>query len=158
MAKTEVTETTTKGGISVLGLLVLSLMAVAGGVGFGMIVPGLMKPDKAEVEEGKVADAAPASDASISPLDPITTNLAKPATIWIRLETMLVVEKDLGGNAEALKKQMSEDMLGYLRTLTLDQISGPSGFQHLREDLSDRVRVRSQGRVSGVIITSMILE
>jgi flagellar FliL protein len=42
--------------------------------------------------------------------------------------------------------------------LSIDQIEGPSGFQHLREDLNDRVRVRSEGKVLELIIQSLILE
>ena len=34
----------------------------------------------------------------------------------------------------------------------------PSGFQHLREDLNDRVRVRSGGKVRDLVIQSMIIE
>lgn len=148
----------TSGGISVLGLLMLSIMAAGSGVLFGSMVPGLVeqKPVKESLAAKEVA-GVPAG-ASLEPLGPITTNLAQPATTWIRLEVILVVEKDLGSDAEIIKKEISEDLLGYLRTLSIDQISGASGFQHLKEDLNDRVRVRSGGKASGVLVTSMILE
>ena len=40
----------------------------------------------------------------------------------------------------------------------LAQIQGASGFQHLREDLNDRVRVRSGGKVRDLVIQSLIIE
>ena len=88
----------------------------------------------------------------------ITANLAQPKTTWIRLEASLVVKQDLGPEADVLASKMAEDIVGFLRTVTMEQIAGPSGFQHLREDLNDRVRVRSEGKVSELIIQSLILE
>jgi flagellar FliL protein len=146
------------GGLSVLGLLLLSLIAVGSGLGFGMIVPGLMEPKTKAQPEKNAAAQAHGPGAQLLPLTPITTNLAQPSTTWLRLESMLVAETDLGLDGPAMVKRLSEDILGYLRTVSLDQIAGPSGFQHLREDLNDRVRIRSAGKISGIVITSLILE
>ena len=57
-----------------------------------------------------------------------------------------------------LVAQITEDIIAFLRTVTLVQIQGASGFQHLREDLSDRVRVRSGGKIRDLVIQSMIIE
>ena len=57
-----------------------------------------------------------------------------------------------------LVAQIAEDIIAFLRTVTLVQIQGASGFQHLREDLNDRVRVRSGGKVRDLVIQSMIIE
>ena len=147
------------GGLSVLGLLIISVIAVGSGAFFGTLVPGLVeqKATKQNPEMPHGAVDIPAG-ASLEPLGPITTNLANPSTTWIRLETMLVVEKGLGQNAEIIKKAIAEDILGYLRSVRLDQLAGASGFQHLKEDISDRVRIRSEGKASGIIVTTMILE
>jgi flagellar FliL protein len=48
--------------------------------------------------------------------------------------------------------------MAFLRTVPLAQIEGANGFQHLREDLNDRVRARSGGNVRELIIQSMIVE
>jgi flagellar protein FliL len=146
------------GGLSVIGLILLSLIAVGSGAGFGMILPGLMEKEKKPVAEPSKAAQAHGPGAQLVPLTPITTNLAHPSATWVRLESMLVAREDMGPDGSVLVKRMSEDILGYLRTVSLDQIAGPSGFQHLREDLNDRVRIRSQGKVSGLVITSLILE
>jgi flagellar FliL protein len=146
------------GGLSVLGLLLLSLIAVGSGVGFGMIAPGLMQPKTKAQAEKSAAAQAHGPEAQLLPMTPITTNLAQHSATWLRLESMLIAEQDLGLDGPVMVKRLSEDILGYLRTVSLDQIAGPSGFQHLREDLNDRVRIRSEGKVSGIVITSLILE
>ena len=53
---------------------------------------------------------------------------------------------------------ISEDILAYLRTVTLSQIEGPSGMQHLREDLVERARIRSEGRVKELVIQTLVVQ
>jgi flagellar FliL protein len=57
-----------------------------------------------------------------------------------------------------LAAQITEDIVAFLRTVPLTQIQGASGFQHLREDLNDRVRVRSGGKVRDLVIQALIIE
>ncbi len=57
-----------------------------------------------------------------------------------------------------LAATITEDIVAYLRTVSLAQIEGASGFQHLREDLNDRARVRSGGKVRELIIHTLIVE
>jgi flagellar FliL protein len=40
----------------------------------------------------------------------------------------------------------------------LGQIEGASGFQNLREDLNDLVRIRSAGKVRELVIQTLIVE
>jgi flagellar FliL protein len=61
-------------------------------------------------------------------------------------------------DAGTLSAQIVEDIVAFLRTVSLTQIQGASGFQHLREDLNDRVRVRSGGKVRDLVVQSMIIE
>lgn len=148
------------GGISILAIIILSLMAAGSGGGFGFIVPALFKagatPQKDVAHDD--TDYSVSTSTRLKPLVSITTNLAQPKSTWIRLEAVIVMTESLGSNSDVIAKQMSEDIIGYLRTISLDQLDGPSGFQHLREDLNDRVRVRSEGKVAELIITSLIVE
>ncbi len=119
----------------------------------------MMKADQKSKADGHAAEASGTPPTGIlTPLAPITTNLATPSTTWIRLESSIIIDNDLGANASIIAAKMAEDIVGYLRTIAVDQLEGASGFQHLREDLNDRVRVRSQGKVSELVITSMIVE
>jgi flagellar FliL protein len=53
---------------------------------------------------------------------------------------------------------VAEDIVTYLRTVTLEQLQGGSGYQYLREDLNERVRVRGQGKVRDFVLQSFIVE
>jgi flagellar FliL protein len=153
------TEKQGKGGISIAAVLVITLIGAGAGVAFGFmsetlfaVAPPKHDPEAAPPEQGVTSMMA------VKPLPPITANLAQPKTTWIRLEASVVVKKDLGAESEVVASEIAQDIVGFLRTVTMDQISGPSGFQHLREDLNDRVRVRSEGKASELIIQSLILE
>jgi flagellar FliL protein len=101
-----------------------------------------------EAEENKPRE-------NVIPLDPITTNLSYPSDNWIRIEVSL-----LFGDApdQALADQIHQDMLSYLRTVSLQQIEGPRGFQYLRDDLRERVKLRSEGRVNDILFRTFVIE
>jgi flagellar FliL protein len=85
-------------------------------------------------------------------------NLSGVPTVWIRLESSLVFRDELPNDADALSAKIAEDIVAFLRTVSAEQIEGASGFQHLSEDLNDRVRVRSGGRVQELIVQGLIVE
>jgi flagellar FliL protein len=95
--------------------------------------------------------------ANLKTMTPIVTNLAGSPPVWIRLEASLVFH-DNPKDADALAARISEDIVGFLRTVSVAQIEGAIGFQHLSEDLNDRVRVRSNGRVQELVIQGLIIE
>jgi len=119
-------------------------------------------PRKAEPRSaqgpGQAAKSRYPAGANLRSLPPIVTNLASPGRTWVRLEAVLVVEGEQTPDGNMLAAQVAEDIVAYLRTVPLVQIQGASGFQHLREDLNDRVRVRSGGKVRDLVIQSMIIE
>ena len=107
----------------------------------------------AESETGEAdGEAAPSS---IVTLDPITTNLAEPTNIWVRTELAVVFE----GEADpVLARAIHQDLFAYIRTVKLKQIESASGFQHLKSDLLERARIRSESRVKEILITSFLYE
>jgi flagellar FliL protein len=50
------------------------------------------------------------------------------------------------------------DILAYVRTMKLAQLEGASALEHMREDLNDRVATRTDGRVSELILETMIVQ
>jgi flagellar FliL protein len=48
--------------------------------------------------------------------------------------------------------------MAYLRTLALSQIEGAGGLQALREDLAERVRLRSNGRARELVIETLVVQ
>jgi flagellar protein FliL len=154
---------------SALAFVAVVLILTGLSVGFGGLVGlqlvGKMEappPRKAEPRSAQGTAQAPKgrypAGANLRSLPPIVTNLASPGRTWIRLEAALVVESEQTADGNLLVAQVTEDVVAYLRTVTLVQIQGPSGFQHLREDLNDRVRVRSGGKARDLVIQSMIIE
>jgi flagellar FliL protein len=92
---------------------------------------------------------------NVIPLDPITTNLSYPSDSWIRIEVSLLFG---GAPDQALADQIHQDVLSYLRTVSLQQIEGPRGFQYLRDDLRERVKLRSEGRVNDILFRTFVIE
>src|SRR5690606_9926204 len=126
-----------------IGVLLL-LTGAAVGLGWfsGFYLKGSMKPpvasipkDKLESLHGKggkgkevphgeeAGEAVMVGHQMIIPLAPITTNLSSPSNIWIRLEASIVLDQP---PEPALANTIHQDLLGFVRTLTMHEIEGGS--------------------------------
>ncbi|AQS40953.1 MAG: Flagellar basal body-associated protein FliL [Candidatus Tokpelaia hoelldobleri] len=148
------------GGL-VIALVILTVLAGGGGwfagakLGLFSAVPA-GRVNAADKEN--VAQEQPlAGNNSVIVLQPITTNLASPATTWVRLETSLVATSGEKISPE-LAAEISNDFLAYMRAVPFSMLKGPTGLMYLREDLLDRARVRSKGRIAHVIISGLVVE
>ncbi|WP_439542333.1 flagellar basal body-associated FliL family protein [Hyphomicrobium sp.] len=151
------------GGGGIVGFLLATVMALAVGGGFGFFLDGHLK-GAAPVEEVKDAAAkdekpkpAVSASAKLISMAPMVVNLAEPKDAWIRIEASMLIEGGTEG-ADVLAAQLGEDFVAYLRTATLVQFEGPSGFQNLREDLMDRATIRDKARIKDVIIHGVVIE
>ena len=147
--------------------LIMAMAVVTGlsiGVGgmFGLqflAKAGRPEPPAAKTEAPK--DDLPkgrfSEKATLHALSPIVTNLASPEKTWIRLEASIVLDGERT-DAKALAATITEDTVAYLRTLSLPLIEGASGLLHLREDLNDRARIRSGGKVRDLIVHTLVVE
>lgn len=144
----------------ILAVLVLTVLAAGAGGSFGMLV----LPKAPVAAKGKVDAAAHdpgkglSGGASLKTLAPITTNLAGPKSTWVRLEASLVFDGGLPAEADLMAGRIADDILAFLRTVSLADIEGPSGFQNLREDLNDRARIRSGGKARELVIQTLLIE
>jgi flagellar FliL protein len=171
--------------MTIAAIAIVSLVGVGGGwVLGGMLAPEPMTADEAKVlEEAKAAikarqPAPPEPEAAgghgekkkegegglplasteangVLQLDPITTNLSYPTENWVRLEVALLFK---GPPDVSMAQQIHEDIATYLRTVSLQQIEGPRGFQYLRDDIQERVDLRSEGRVTNVIFRTFVVQ
>jgi flagellar protein FliL len=98
------------------------------------------------------------SGSTVTSLGTLVTNLASPGDVWIRLEASVVVRTGTFANPQAMVAEIRQDLLGYLRTLSVAQIEGPSGLAHLREDLAERVQVRSKGQARDLFIETLVVQ
>jgi flagellar protein FliL len=58
----------------------------------------------------------------------------------------------------ALAEEIHQDIAAYLKTVSLQQIQGPRGFQYLRDDIQERVDLRSDGRVTNVMFRTFVIQ
>lgn len=89
------------------------------------------------------------------PLEPVTTNLAAPRDIWVRMELAIVFTAP---PPPQMVRAIHEDILAYMRTVTLQQVQGASGFRHLKTDLEERARIRSDGLATQLMIRTLLFE
>jgi flagellar FliL protein len=147
----------------ILGVTVVTLLAAGLGGFFGLQITAVV--EKAVADRAKAVPAPDhlqskviAGDMVLQPLDPIVTNLAHPNDTWIRLETSILFQNGVVKNPAATAAEIRQDILAYARTMDIAQLEGPSALQHLREDLNERVAIRSGGAVNELVIQSLIVQ
>jgi flagellar FliL protein len=126
------------------------------GTGAGATLETL-RPAAVDAQKEKEAPA-PAPASTVYDLPPVVTNLGQPQDTWIRLEASIVFDPKALPHPEAVARKIGEDMLAYLRTVSLKQLEGPVGLQSIREDLNDRAAIRSEGKVSELVIRMMVIQ
>jgi flagellar FliL protein len=152
-----------------LGLIISAAMVtvVAGGMGVGLGMKTASTVAKAVAAETAAAQQ-PAGDhiqsikftgdMVLKPIDAVVTNLASPSDTWIRLETAMVFKNGAIANPEVTAAELRQDMVAYVRTITLGQLEGASALEHLREDLNERAALRTDGAVSEVVIQTLVVQ
>lgn len=140
-------------------ILMLGALAGLGGfflVNHAMKVAAEQSKQDNEAAKKTISEAYSGTKQSVS-LPPVITNMATPDS-WVRMEAALVFDGADGKLPQTLPSEITEDILAYMRTLTLGHVSGPSGFIHLKEDIVDRAYQRSEGRVGDVLILTLVFE
>lgn len=153
-----------KGGGGLVGMIVVTLVAVGFGAGFGFFLDGQLKGEATKGEKPKEEAVAPplakstvSATSKLVTMTPIVANLAAPNDAWIRIEASVLID-GLQQGGDALAAQVAEDFVAYLRTASLSQFEGPSGFQNLREDFLDRAKIRDREHIKDVIIHGVVIE
>ena len=76
----------------------------------------------------------------------------------MRIESSVVFNTGALPNPDVTLAEIRADALAYLRTLSMAQIEGANGLQHLREDLNERVATRTKGAVRELIVESLVVQ
>ncbi len=147
---------------SAVAVLVVSVAAAAAGWGFGLPRQAVIEDARRNGDAGEVAPtkaaAGLAGPAVIRTLPPIVTGLDGPQRAWVRIEASIVLDGAREGDDGLLAALIAQDIVAFLQTVSLADIEGARGFQHLREDLGERARVRSGGRVRDLVIHTFVVE
>jgi flagellar FliL protein len=143
-------------------LVLLTLLAVGTGGGFGLVMMGNIEKRveaKYKAASEMAATASPYSgDIAIQRLAAVVTNLSNSGDYWVRMEASIIYKKDTDINPEVLAAETRQDIVAYLRSLTITQIQGPSGLLHLREDLNERAQLRSKGLIREFVVESLVVQ
>lgn len=156
--------TPAKSGPSMLLQLALLLGLTVAAIGIGWGAGLYLGRQQSPVHEDGTPKVTPATEVTLAEaqksmgvvyLDPITTNMGGASDTWIRIELALVFngEVDL-----PVSQVIQQDVLAYLRTVKIHQVEGASGFQHLRGDLMERAALRSDGKVTDILIRTLLFE
>ncbi len=132
--------------------LVIALISAGASAGFEMVRPAGLETQKPK------ETAAPAEASTLFDLQPIVTNLGQPQDTWIRLEASILFDPKTLPHPEAVAGKVSEDILAYLRTVTLKQLEGPIGLEAIREDLNERATIRSEGKVRELVLRALVVQ
>jgi flagellar protein FliL len=97
-------------------------------------------------------------DVVLTPFPPITSNIAMPESVWIRLEGVMAIKPNSGVKPADLVQLASTQMIAYVRTLKLADIQGATGFQAFNADLNELVRNVTEGQARAVLISGFIVE
>ena len=142
----------TRSGI--MGVVLGTLAAIAGGFAFGFLgVKGASAPADTAAPAAK---AAPKS-LEVRPLPPIVTNLREPSSLYVRLEAVVVLEPNTP-DAAALAAKIGDDLVSYLRTVSISELDGPTGFQYVREDMRRRSVQLGGGKVRELLLQSFVVQ
>jgi len=139
-----------------LATALLTIFAVGAGFLAGHTLKDTLASSSTQTPTVTEAKLEKAAAVQLLQLPSIVTNLAG-GKHWIRLDATVLLA-DTKPVEPGLANELSSDVSSLVRTLTLQQIDGPAGFQHLREELQDRLALRSGGRAKDITIQSMIIE
>ncbi|MGO8798188.1 MAG: flagellar basal body-associated FliL family protein [Roseiarcus sp.] len=145
--------------VAIAMLIVTALAAASGGLyGLRIASPGVEHPDKEAAAEQKAPGVSPDANSRLLDLPAVVTNLGSPQETWIRLEASLLFDPKATPQPDALGAEIAGDILAFLRTTSLSQIQGPAGLQNLRDDLNERVAIRSGGAAKELVIRTLVVQ
>ena len=133
------------------------LAALGGGLSGKMIVAKLHAMPTVKAADG-AAPPRPGEDLEMQELPPIITNLASPSEARVRLQVAIVFPKHSVEMPSLLAARIADDLVAYVKTLTIGELQGASGLQALREDLTDRAKTRSDGKVRELMIENLVVQ
>ncbi|RVU20258.1 flagellar basal body-associated FliL family protein [Methylobacterium oryzihabitans] len=160
-AKTdETTKKPGKGWIAALALVTLVAVGTGGALGTYLVTTVEKAVDRKNRDDhDKAAKVLTyTGDLTLRSVGPVVTNLADSADTWVRLESSVVFKAGSLPTPDVTLAEIRQDIVAYMRTVSLAQVEGASGLLHLREDLNERVAQRTKGQVRELILETVIVQ
>ena len=146
----------------ILALALTSLVAIGTGGGLGMYLLSTVEKavdvKKKDEDDKAVKVLKYTGDVALRSVGSVVTNLADSNDAWVRLESSVVFKTGSVPNPDVALAEIRSDIVAYLRTVSLKQIEGASGLLHLREDLNERVALRTKGQVRELIVEMLVVQ
>jgi flagellar FliL protein len=146
-----------------IALLVLSIIAL----GVGWLVAEQLNTQATVATVQQVQESEEKTGSGEQPslpkqnailLDPIIIALHRSENTFMRLELALIPEVGSDIDNQETRLRIASEIAAFVQTLTLLQISGPTGYMHFREDILDRARLTTNGKIKDVLIMSLVAE
>jgi len=162
MAVADPKNTETKGGLAATALLFVTVTIVAAALGLaqGYVLHTQFRSAATEPKGEETVQARPPAESylKLHRLDPIVANLKSPSDVWIRLDVGVVLDSREAPEPAILLGEISEDIVAYLRTISLPQLSGGEGLLFLKEDLKERGRIRAPRQLKDLLVLTMVVQ
>ncbi len=141
---------------AIFGAIIGTLAAAGGGFAFGALFIKQLQQSPAQTAASP-AKAPNLPESEVMPIPPIVTNLGNPSDLFVRLQAAIVLEPGARDTA-ALAAKVGDDLVVYLRTVSITEIQGATGFQYLREDLKKRAIELGGGKIRDLLLTGFVVE
>ena len=160
----EPAEAAPKGGLNMLGLLVLGLACATTSfasvyfVGSSGAAP--VEADAGETAEiVEAAKSEPSKPQAYTPVQEILITIGNaPATRYLKMQVSVVTDKGDTKLVKSSETALIDAFLLYLRSVELTDFEDPSFYNHMREQLARRADlVLGEGVSHGVMITEFLL-
>ncbi|MDR7040048.1 flagellar FliL protein [Methylobacterium sp. BE186] len=149
-----------RGWIGALALVTLVAVGTGGALGVYLLssVEKSVDAKKRDEADKAVKVLTYTGDLALRSVGSVVTNLAESGDSWVRLESSVVFRAGSLPNPDVTLAEIRADVTAYLRTVSMAQIEGASGLQHLREDLNERVALRTKGAVRELIVEAVVVQ
>ena len=167
-AEAEAETTPEKGGLGLVGMLVLGVACAAtsfASVYFlapsPTVIAEAATTDEAAISESK--DAGKKSDEkkdyTYTPVQEILITIGTaPATRYLKMNVSVATDKTDSKKVKSSETALVDAFLLYLRSVNVDDFEDPAFYKHMREQLSRRADlVLGDGISEGVLITEFLL-
>lgn len=152
-------------GLVVAVLICIGIGGISGaGFGYFASLPAAPQPAAVEAEAAAKPSIPPEEivgrfphDAIELAVEPVIATIGPDFKTNVRLEFSIIVASGTPDEGP-LKSEIREDVIAYLKGLTLSDLEGGRSFQLLRDELDDRARNRGRGVVLGMLISGLVVQ